>query len=248
MGPSRRSLLLSFLVALTLALDPLAVSAQSVTWVPTPDPPAPATVPATPAAEIEPDPATEAAAEAEAEAATDATEAEAEADALVIDTEPEAPPPAEGRALSAPRVDPAHAERVLRNLAFAEQALAEEHGAADLTLAVAINLYVGGALLSIVSVSLLVGIVLESVCINGIVDECLDGPSFLSGFIPSALGAAALLIGAQITEQRASAHYRSLEERAEALEARRLAGPRAALEPTVGVSLGLGSLRVVGTF
>lgn len=249
MGSLGRALLLTVLVALFLGIDPPAASAQSVTWVPTPDPPAPAPVPvpvpvAAPVVEPE-DPAT-------AADAADAPEQSAVADesALVIDTEIEESPPerVEGRALSAPRIDPARAERVLRSLAFAEQALADERGGADLTLAVAINLYVGGALLSIVSVSLLVGIVLESVCINGIVDECLDGPSFLAGFIPTALGAAALLVGARTTEERASAHYRSLEERAEALEARRLAAPRAALEPSVGISLGLGSLRVVGTF
>lgn len=242
MGSLRWSL--SVLVVLGGWAGAEPASAQRITWVPTPEAPAAPTE-----AEAEA-PAAEASSEAEADAAAadDAPPEETAADALVLDEAVVEPPATtEGRALAAPVVDPARAERVLRNIAFAEEALREERGGADLTLAVAVNLYVGGALLSVLSVSLLVGIALEAACINGVVDECLDGPGYLAGFIPSALGAAALLIGAYTTEQRASAHYRSLDERAAALEARRH-GPRAALEPTVGISLGAGSLHIVGTF
>ena len=253
MGSLRRSLLVLSIVGLSLfgltTSSIATVSAQTVTWVPTPAPP-PSPAQSEPApAESAPAPAESAPAHAEPPTVAPAPEAASvETDALEIAPEPEVRPRAEGRALAAPAFDPVRVERALRNLAFAEQALTEERGGADLTLAVAVNLYVGGGLLSIASVSLLVGVVLESVCINGVVDECLDGPSFLAGFIPSALGAAALLVGARTTEERASAHYRSLEERANTLEARRLAGPSAALEPTVGISLGAGSLRMDGTF
>ncbi len=239
-----------------------AAEAQTITWVPTPEPAAPDgrreaeaapatdTAPATdatPATDAEPADAPDASSSAVADTETDAEAPEVAVDegTLVIER---APDRAEGRALSTPRVDPTRAERALRNLAFAEQALAEERGAADITLAVAVNLYVGGALLSIVSASLLVGIVLESVCFNGVVDECLDGPSFLAGLIPSALGAVSLLVGARITEERATAHYRSLDARAESLETRRRAAPRAALAPHIDLSIGLGALGVVGRF
>lgn len=137
----------------------------------------------------------------------------------VPEAAPEPPPGAD--ALAAPNADREVAARLLQNLALAEEALARERTGADWTMAIAVNLYVGGAMLGLLSISLIVGVILEAVCFNGIPDECTDGPAFITGAIPSAIGAVSLMIGAYTTEQRARARHETLDLRRDGIESQR---------------------------
>lgn len=148
----------------------------------------------------------------------------------------------EGSALASPRIDAAGSARALRNLDFASRALAHERGSADLEFAVAVNLYVGGVLLSVLSASLIIGTVFEAACINGDISECTDGPAFLIGAIPATIAAVALLFGGATTEARAQAHYRSLDRREREVEDRRR------LLPSASLSIGPASIAVQGRF
>jgi hypothetical protein len=74
---------------------------------------------------------------------------------------------------------------------------------------------------------------MEAVCINGIIDECVDGAAFLTGAIPTAVVAATLLIGASFAERGARTRHRELDVRE-----RELGERRRALERRVGLALG----------
>jgi hypothetical protein len=150
-----------------------------------------------------------------------------------------------GDALDAPRPgghtlarpDALDAERTARLLAGIEArraALARDRGGAELEMAVAVNLYVGGALLALLTTSLLVGVAFEGACLNGVIDECTDGADFLIGALPAAIGSFALFAGAFTTETRARHRHRLLDEREHGIEdAERAlpAGVRLALSP-----------------
>lgn len=105
------------------------------------------------------------------------------------------------------------------------------------------NLYVGGVLLSVLSASLIIGTIFEAACINGDISECTDGPAFLIGAIPATIAAVALLFGAATTEQRAQAHYRSLDRRGREVEDR-----RRLLGPSASVLVGPASIAITGRF
>lgn len=144
---------------------------------------------------------------------------EAPADLASIDVPPAPgapralPDATSGRALVAPARDDARVERLLGSIDVLREELQRDRGGADLEMAVAVNLYVGGVMLSILSASLLIGTIFEGVCVNGVIEECTDGAAFLIGAIPSTLGALGLLVGAATTETRARARHEALDAR-----------------------------------
>jgi hypothetical protein len=127
--------------------------------------------------------------------------------------------------------------RSLANLDVHELALDRDRGSNDFDQLVAITLYVGGVALSIAGVSLIVGVIFEAACVNGLVDECADGPAFVSAAIPVSVGAAVLLAGATIIQRRVDTWDRDLDARERELE-----GERERREREVGLAIGPGSL------
>jgi hypothetical protein len=161
-----------------------------------------------------------------------------------------------GRELSAPAVDSRRVERLLAGIEAQRFSLRDDRGGANMEMAVAVNLYVGGVMLSILSASLLVGAILEGVCFNGNVDECTDGPGFIAGMIPSTLGAVALLVGASFTERSANVRHHDVDAREEALDEvadrvrsrYRVASRPAVQTPAVSLALGPTGLALFGAF
>jgi hypothetical protein len=124
-----------------------------------------------------------------------------------------------GRTLARPSVlDPERTARLLAGIEARRLALSRDRGSAELEMVVAVNLYVGGALLALLTTSLLVGVAFEGACIHGVIDECTDGAAFLIGAIPAAIGALALFAGAFTTETRARARHRAIDDRERGLE------------------------------
>jgi hypothetical protein len=126
--------------------------------------------------------------------------------------------------------DPERTARLLSGIEARRAALSRDRGSAELEMVVAVSLYVGGALLALLTTSLIVGVAFEGACINGVIDECTDGADFLIGAIPAAIGSFALFAGAFTTETRARHRHRLLDERERGVEdAERALPARAAL-------------------
>lgn len=171
-------------------------------------------------------------------------EAPTAADELLL-PEPDEPDEATGGALVSPSpggtelarpdaVDPDRVARLLAGIEARRAALARDRGGADLEMAIAVNLYAGGALLALLATSLLVGVAFEGACINGVIDECTDGAAFLIGALPAAIGSLALFVGAYTTEMRARERHRILDLGERDIEASERALPgrfRMALAP-----------------
>lgn len=146
-------------------------------------------------------------------------------------------------ALPAPAEASRRSVRELANLEIQELALERDIGQADLQQVLSVMLYVGAVGGAIASVALALGTVFEAICVDGDIDDCLDGPSYIAGAIPTALVTATLFIGATLYQRRVDARRSVYDERRREIHER-----RQRLEHDLGLALGPTSIAIYGAF
>lgn len=146
-------------------------------------------------------------------------------------------------ALPAPMEASQRQVRELANLEIEALALDREREQTGVEQAVAVTLFIGAVGGAIASVSLALGTILEAICIDGVIDDCLDGPSYVAAAIPTALVTATLFVGASIYQNRVDARRAVFDERGREIEER-----RERIQHDLGLALGPTSLWITGTF